>query len=133
MPIKNINLINQRIALENVSFTKKEFLQSSLKVVVHDEISEIKANSQDISFLFKRKVTLDPISVFEVEVCISYSSRISDESYKLMLDDKKVLTHDDFVKIVNNTNIPQTASMIISNLTAVNGGNPLITSPIFIK
>lgn len=133
MSVKNIKLINQRIALENVIFVKKAFLQPSLKVVVKDEIGEIKINNQDISFVFKRKATLDPISVFEVDVCISYSSRISDDSYKLMLDDKKTLVHDDLVKIINNTNIPQTASMIISNLTAVNGGNPLITAPVFVK
>lgn len=133
MQKENVKLINQRIALEKVVFEKKEFLQTTLKVNVKDSLININTTGQDISFTYVRKACLDPASIFEVVVEISYSSKFDDESYKLFLEKNKPLTKDDLINIVNNTIIPQTASMIISNLTSVNGGNPLITVPGFAK
>lgn len=129
----NIKLINQRISLERVVFEKKSFVQSSLKVVINDNIQNINVADQNISFEYHRLATLEPSSLFVVEVIFSYSSKIDDESFKNMKESNKKLSNNDFIGIINNTNLPQTASMIIANLTIVNGGNPLITPPMFVK
>lgn len=133
MEKSSVSLINQKIALEKVVFEKKVFLQTTLKVNVKDSFKNVNVEGQDIQFTYIRKACLDPASIFEVVVEMSYSSRFDDESYKLFIEKNRSLTNDDLINIVNNTNMPQTASMIISNLTSVNGGNPLITVPAFVK
>lgn len=133
MPSKNINLIDQKIALEKAVFEREDFVENFPKVSIKDEIEKINIVNQSISFEFHRMVKLIPSSIFSVEIVFSYSSLIDNESFKMMQEDKKEIKKIDLINIVNNTNIPQTASMIISNLTCVNGANPLITPPMFIK
>lgn len=130
---KIINLQNQKMALEMATFEKKELVSKRTKAIVKDSIENIKIQGPSISFLFKRKADLEPASIFTLEIIFSYSASIDEESFKMMQQEGKSLSDSDFIGIVNNTAIPQNASLIISNLTSINGGNPLITPPMFIK
>jgi hypothetical protein len=133
MKTNNINLRNQKMALEKATFERKDFITKTIKVLVVDSIESLTINGQNLSFFVKRKVTLDPQSVFDLEIVFSYSASIDDESYKTMQSEGKEFAENDYISIINNSYIPQTASMIISSLTSINGGNPLITPPVFCK
>lgn len=133
MPIKNFKLINQKISLEKAFFEKKNFVQETVNVIAFDRIENFQVIGQLIKFNFVRTVTLDPTSLFDVEVIFGYEAKIDDESFIAITNEKRELKADDAIKFVNNTNIPQVAAMIIANLTSINGANPLITAPIFIK
>ncbi len=133
MATNKINLRNQKMALEKATFERKDFITKTIKVLIIDEIENLSIDGQSLSFLVKRKVTLDPQSVFNLEIVFSYSASIDEETFKTMQSDGKELTESNLISIVNNSYIPQTASMIISNLTSINGGNPLITPPVFCK
>lgn len=133
MPNKNINLVDQKIALEKVLFERKDFVESFPKVDIKDKIEKVNISGQSINFEFHRVVKLIPSSIFTVEVVFSYSSIIENESFKMLQEEKRELKNADLINIVNNTNIPQTASMVISNLTCINSANPLVTPPMFIK
>lgn len=130
---KIINLQNQKMALEMATFEKKDLVSKRTKAIVKDSIENIKIQGPSISFFFKRKADLEPASIFTLEIIFSYSASIDEESFKMMQQEGKSLSDSDFIGIVNNTAIPQNASLIISNLTSINGGNPLITPPMFIK
>lgn len=130
---KIINLQNQKMSLEKATFEKKELVSKTTKAIIKDSIEDVKIEGPNFSFLFKRKVDLEPTSIFSLVIIFSYSASIDGESFTMMQNEEKSLSDSDFIKIVNNTTIPQNASLIISNLTSINGGNPLITPPIFIK
>lgn len=131
--MNTIKLINQKITLEKVKFEKKEDFQGSLKVILKDECNNFIQEGKNISFYFLRKITLEPSCLFEIEVCFKYSASLEENSYLMLEKENKKISKSNLYKIVNNTNIAQTASQIISNLTSSFNGNPLITAPFAVE
>ena len=129
----NIILVNQVISLDSVSFQKKENLKGTFRVNATDVFSDLIINEDGISFKYKRHISLEPEALFDVSIVFSYSAKFDQTSSVAMKERNYVLNNEHIEKIINNTTMPQTASLLVSNLTVTNGGNPLITQPHFIK
>lgn len=125
-------LNNQRINLEKVVFTRIAPVQatSNFKIVVLDEIKDLKVGNSDVEFKYLRSVKLDPNALFAVNVEFIYKATF-DEA--LPRDKVEKTINRDIELIVNRTTMPSVASQIIANLTAVNGGAPLVVNPSFVK
>ena len=131
--MSTLKLINQKITLEKVKFEKKEDFQGSLKVILKDDCTNFLQEGKNISFNFTRKIRLEPSCLFEIEVIFKYCASIEENSYLNLEKENKKITKSNLYKIINNTNVPQTASQIISNLTLSFNGNPLITAPFAVE
>lgn len=133
---KQVQLINQIIALERANYSRLPMTKSKASAIIKDEILDFQFTKPTISFIFRRSVSVQPESFFQVSVEFSYKADLSQASME-ELDKNGNLTKEflegHLQKIASNTNICAVASNIVSNLTAVNGNNPVVTPPLFIK
>ena len=125
----NINLINQKMTLIKVVFEKKNNQVGQFQVNTQDSIDNLSINEDGISFNYSRHVSLIPEALFDIEVMFNYSARFDQKSIDILREKDFKLENKAIKTIISNTIMPQTASMIISNLTVINGGNPLVTQP----
>ena len=136
MENKQIQLINQAIALEKAQFVRLQQIKSKASAVIKDEILDFNFQIPYLSFIFRRSLKIQPESFFEVSVEFSYRAEISQNSIE-ELEKNGNLTKEFFgrqlEKIAENTNMIAVASNIISNLTSINGNHPVVTPPLFVK
>lgn len=129
----NLQLIGQKIYMSKVTFERKQDLPGNFQVVVDDRISDVLINEEGISLRYIRHVSLKPEALFDISVEFMYSSKFEQKSLEIIKNKKFELDTATLQKIVVNSTMPQNASLIISTLTHINGGNPLITPPNFCK
>ena len=131
-----INVINQKMSLEEANFKRLPQSKGQLKALITDEILDFNLVGNKISFKYKRTVKVDPESLFNVFVLFSYESEITEESLnalKELNNFNKEYLESRANKMIESTSLCAVASQIITNLTAINGNHPFISPPIFIK
>ena len=134
--IDKININNQKISLENVSFERLGRPSAQPKAIINDEILDFSLIGNKISFKYKRILEVIPSSIYKVSVLFSYESEIITESIELLKANNqftKEYLESRAAKMVESTSLCAVASQIISNLTAINGNRPFISPPVFIK
>lgn len=131
--MENINLNEQKIFMSRVSFERKNDLKGQFRIVAKDEIKDLFINEKEISLTYKRHVKLDPEALFDITVEFNYSAQFDAKSSESLKASNFKISEDTIIKIIEGATIPQNASLVISNLTFINGGNPLITPPSFCK
>ena len=132
-----LNFINQRIALNSISFQRFEKSSVNSAVKVEDEISELTVKGTSVSMTFTRKAFFRPESLFAVEVSFIYRGDVSEETLSELEKEGKVFdlnfVSSIAIKIINGTTIPAHASLLIAQSTTLNGASPLITPPVFLE
>ena len=133
MEKNNLILINQKMTLTKVLFRRKSNQIGHFQVNTDDSIDNLVIDEQGINFDYTRHVSLVPEALFDVEVVFNYSARFDQKTIDYLKTIDFKLEKKAIFNIVSNTIMPQMASMIISNLTVINGGNPLVTQPTVVK
>ena len=125
-------LNNQRINLERAVFNRVAPIQTSngFKVIVSDEVKDLRVGNGDVEFKYVRNVRLDPNALFVVSVEFLYKATF-DESLPRDKVEKTITKEIELV--INRTTMPSVASQIVANLTAINGGAPLVVNPSFVR
>ncbi len=134
--MSKIDLINQKMALAKIAFSRFELSLTQPKLIVKDSIKNIVVNGLNFSFSYVREARFEPNSFFDISIEFVYSATIQRESLNTLQNEGKVFDTNYIEelakKIVNNTPLAAYASTIIANSTSINGGSPLVTQPSFI-
>ncbi len=135
--MSKIDLINQKMALANISFSRFESSLTQPKLIVKDSVRNVAINGLDFSFSYVREARFEPTSFFDITIEFIYKATIQRESLIVLQNEGRTFdteyVEDLARKIVNNTPLAAHASTIIANITSVNGGSPLVTQPSFIE
>ena len=135
--MSKIDLVNQKMALAKISFSRFETCLPQPKLALKDTIKNVVINGLDFSFSYVREAHFEPDSFFEISVEFVYKATIQKESLVILQNEGKVFdtkyVENLAKKIVSNTPMPAHASTIIANSTSINGGSPLVTPPSFIE
>ena len=130
---------NARIELEKVRFDKIESNEKNkeqLKIDIIDSYKVEYFDNRKLVFLFSRKVSLVPSSLFVIEVEYDVALEFADNTKKEFTeknDELGKLINNKIEKIINLSCVPAKASTLISDLTMNNNGNPIVTPPSLIK
>ena len=107
-----------------------------LKIDMIDSYNIESFDNKKLVFLFKRKVSLIPQSLFTIEVEYIVALDFADNTKKEFQDKNDELgelINSKMEKIINLSRVPAKASTLISDITINNNSNPVVTPPSFIK
>lgn len=133
MSKENMKLEDQKISLSKAYFNEIRNAENEgpYQIQMVDEIKDFSYSNKVVKLNYCRRVSLIPKSLFEVLVEFSYTAVAIVDSDLAKKSDEEIakMILEKAEKLVNQTNMPSIASLIISNLTSVNGDNPLVTPP----
>lgn len=129
----NIQLIGQRLYMSKVLFERRDDMPGSFQIVAKDVIENVNIDENGLTFKYSRHVSLKPEALFDITIEFIYSAKFDSKSLEIMANKNFKLSDKALQNIAVNSTMPQNASLIISTLTHMNGGNPLITPPNFCK